>query len=136
MIYHDTRTHTTSNTRGHQHYQFNTTANLNKTLFQLEHTAPHHGLSGPHATNTFYYYRSYLELLCQRYSTLPPGGRLQPNILLWSYQTLQLTYRKLNSSQRNKLKLEIFNISLNPLTMIRISQVFLLSQNLTDRFTA
>ena len=90
----------------------------------------------PHATNTFYYYRSYLELLCQRYSTLPPGGRLQPNILLWSYQTLQLTYRKLNSSQRNKLKLEIFNISLNPLTMIRISQVFLLSQNLTDRFTA
>ena len=54
--------------------------------------------------------------------------RLQPNILLCSYQALQLTLP--NTTQRNKLKLEIFNISLNPLTMIRISQVFLLSQNL------
>ena len=62
-------------------------------------------MPGLHATNSFYYYRSYLT------ATMAPilwpsrahsSYRLQPNILLWSYQTLQLTNKKLQLKKQTK----------------------------------
>ena len=82
----------------------------------------------PHATNTFYYCRCYL--VATRAPILCPGSGHANN------QTLQRTQKKIKS---NKLILEMTNISLNPLTMILISEdlwgiSFVLQPS--DRFTA